>query len=554
MKSTVWKKGRHVTIAAALTMSVALTGCSKDNNGGSASTDATTNANASTNQTTHTNDAAADKNVEITFMDWSNRDNNEGKDYDYAFDEYMKQHPNVTIKRIYQPLADGGYDKLLDTQFVSHKAPDVMKLFGPNITKYTDQGYIARLDGYMKQPTPYNDNKVWVDTFVNGEKALRGLKAQNKFGSISFVPVDAGPGQNPLMPFYYNKDLLDKAGVTEIPKTWAEFIEACKKLKESGVVPVTVDNERFLNWINSWVGSELGEGYLNTFFDKKYESKDLYEDKVLAAVMLGKIGKDDPVVNSALDIVKDFSQYWQEGWAGNTYDQSQQLFLLGKAAFILDGNWFYNFYKETITDFKFGLMPFPLITQETSQYAAGGMPVGGDQVTYGWGINADAEKDPDKMKVIIDIFQYLTSKEVQAKMSEIGVWAPVTADVAVPADLKAFLSTEDNKFEQTLDNPVYNMASDGMPLSQEWLLGQSTKDEYLDKIVKDGIKNTTQRAKDALDPNIGIQNQIKTLQEALDKQKADGAADVVIKAAEESLGLAQLKLEFYKQYIEPAMK
>jgi multiple sugar transport system substrate-binding protein len=40
--------------------------------------------------------------------------------------------------------------------------------------------------------------------------------------------------------FFYRKDLFDKAGVTTEPKTWDEFLEACKKLKASGVAPIAV--------------------------------------------------------------------------------------------------------------------------------------------------------------------------------------------------------------------------------------------------------------------------------------------------------------------------
>ena len=34
--------------------------------------------------------------------------------------------------------------------------------------------------------------------------------------------------------FFYNKDILNQAGVTEVPTTYSEFREACKKVTEMG--------------------------------------------------------------------------------------------------------------------------------------------------------------------------------------------------------------------------------------------------------------------------------------------------------------------------------
>jgi multiple sugar transport system substrate-binding protein len=40
--------------------------------------------------------------------------------------------------------------------------------------------------------------------------------------------------------FYYRKDLFDKAGITETPKTWDELLAVGAKLKAAGITPVTI--------------------------------------------------------------------------------------------------------------------------------------------------------------------------------------------------------------------------------------------------------------------------------------------------------------------------
>ena len=43
---------------------------------------------------------------------------------------------------------------------------------------------------------------------------------------------------------FYRKDLFQKAGITGEPKTWPEFLDACKKLKAAGIAPVAVAGPR----------------------------------------------------------------------------------------------------------------------------------------------------------------------------------------------------------------------------------------------------------------------------------------------------------------------
>lgn len=46
---------------------------------------------------------------------------------------------------------------------------------------------------------------------------------------------------------FYNVDLFEEAGITEIPKSWDEFVDACSKLQELGVEPYLDDAENVHN-------------------------------------------------------------------------------------------------------------------------------------------------------------------------------------------------------------------------------------------------------------------------------------------------------------------
>lgn len=540
--------GKAATSGTAVLLTISLlAGCSSNNAGVSPS--------ASAGPSSETGQIAGGKEVKITLMDWQDPSGKYAKAYNYGFDEYMKLHPNVKIKHVYQP--SNGYDTLLDTQFVSHKAPDAVQLNDGQITKYMDQDNLLQLDLYMKEGNPYNDNQTWVDTFVNGEGAYKRMKSRNKYGAISFVSIDGGPGIAPLRPFYYNKDILAKSGVDKVPTTWAEFMEACEKIMAAGYNPIAADNDRFLSWTFSWVANQTGEGYFNQFFDEKYHNSELYEDKALAAIMLDKLTKEDPELQGIYALLKDYSKYWQKGWSAGTTEQAEQLFAFGQAAFILDGNWIYGYFEENIKGFEFGVMPFPLITKESMPLSLEKMPAPGSQLDYGWGLNKDLEKDPAKLEVLIDLFKFLTSTDIQQKMSEIGVYAPVTQGVVAPEKLAPFLATEGDSLKEPIDNPLFQAADMGgkaKALSQEWLTGKMDDDKYMDDMFKAAKESSLQKVRDMLDEKVGLPNQIATLEKLLSEQVAAKVPAIISETTQESLDLAKLKYEFYQQYLASIVK
>ncbi|QHQ59934.1 extracellular solute-binding protein [Anaerocolumna sedimenticola] len=47
----------------------------------------------------------------------------------------------------------------------------------------------------------------------------------------------------------YNKTVFEKAGVTDVPKTFDEFLAACEKIKQSGVTPIGLKNDSWASFI-----------------------------------------------------------------------------------------------------------------------------------------------------------------------------------------------------------------------------------------------------------------------------------------------------------------
>ena len=87
----------------------------------------------------------------------------------------------------------------------------------PNILDLTDMAKAVNYDSFSY--ACFNDTvKEWAG-FLNS------IAEQPQVGGI-----------------FYDKDAFENAGITAEPKTWAEFLDVCQKLKDSGVAPLAQDS------------------------------------------------------------------------------------------------------------------------------------------------------------------------------------------------------------------------------------------------------------------------------------------------------------------------
>jgi multiple sugar transport system substrate-binding protein len=133
-------------------------------------------------------------------------------------------------------------------------------------------------------------------------------------GRIDSLPLNLDPWV-----VYYNKELFDAKGVA-YPKTFAEMVDAAAKLNDpskgvSGFVARGLKNANVPVW------SSFLLGYGGVFIDEK-----------------GKLATDS---QAAIDAAKMYqtllAKYGPQGVAGFNWNESQSLFLQGKAAMWLDG-------------------------------------------------------------------------------------------------------------------------------------------------------------------------------------------------------------------------
>ena len=124
---------------------------------------------------------------------------------------FQAQHPGVNVDIQYQSWGD--VLQKFDAALAAGNGPDVIELGNTQTTKYMAAGAFASL-----KAKNYPNSNTW----------LSALKASCTYnGKLFCVPYYAG-----ARAVIYRKDLYRKAGVRGVPKTYAQFLSAGKKLKK----------------------------------------------------------------------------------------------------------------------------------------------------------------------------------------------------------------------------------------------------------------------------------------------------------------------------------
>ncbi|MEA5079914.1 MAG: extracellular solute-binding protein [Anaerolineaceae bacterium] len=138
-------------------------------------------------------------------------------------EEFTKQYPNVTwdIKQDQFTNLINETPRLL----AGDNPPDLIRL--PTMVSFAKQGLLMNLDGYAKAfgwdqwPVPQLlQNRV-------GEDGIRGS------GSLYAMGLNYS-----MTGIFYNKELATQIGMTEAPKTLAEFEDLLAKAKAAGLQPI----------------------------------------------------------------------------------------------------------------------------------------------------------------------------------------------------------------------------------------------------------------------------------------------------------------------------
>lgn len=220
---------------------------------------------------------------------------------------YVEQNPDVSIE--ITVLENESFKAKLATAMQSGSPPDIFQSWGGGVLKqYGDAGLVQEL-------TPALQENGWGDSFQPGPLSLYSFD-----GKTYGVPWNAG-----MIGFWYNKDLFQKAGITEPPATWSAFLEDVKKLKDAGITPIALGEK------DKWPGHFYWV-YLATRIGGREAFEGAYSRQGTFA---------DPSFVEAGARLKELVdlQPFQNGFLGAGYGDHQVVMANGQAAMELMGQW-----------------------------------------------------------------------------------------------------------------------------------------------------------------------------------------------------------------------
>ena len=137
---------------------------------------------------------------------------------------FEKTNPGVTVNHVAQPL-EPQYYQIIQSAATANQGPDVA-MFHPGAREYGFADIIVDLDPYIKD--------------VKGQFTAASIEMVSMDGKVG-APIKVLPLTMQGFGIYYNKAYFKKAGLDpeKAPKTAAEFLAACEKLKAAGIVPIT---------------------------------------------------------------------------------------------------------------------------------------------------------------------------------------------------------------------------------------------------------------------------------------------------------------------------
>ena len=159
----------------------------------------------------------------VTF--WSLFTGGDGEFFDAIIDEFNKTHTDIQLKNDTVKFDD--YYTKLTAAFAAGNAPDMIVCHQGNLLNYVPSGQLLALDEYLK-----------ADNFPVSDFVAAPYDACRFDGKQYAIPLDVHP-----IIMYVNMDLLEKAGIKEIPQTMDELIADGLKIQEkTGKMGIDIDN------------------------------------------------------------------------------------------------------------------------------------------------------------------------------------------------------------------------------------------------------------------------------------------------------------------------
>jgi glucose/mannose transport system substrate-binding protein len=296
----------------------------------------------------------------------------------------------------------------LRANVVAGNPPPAVQLKGPEIAEWNDTGMTLSLDEIAKQEN-------WEQLV-----APELLPVMKPKGSWVAVPMNI----HRINWMWSSPKALDKAGIKDLPKTWAEFNADCEKLKAAGLIPIA---HASADWTDA------------TTFEIVVYGMDI--DLFRKAFVEGNTdAMRSPGMVAAFEQFRKMINWMDPGISSRTWDVAANMMLTGKAGFFFMGDWSIGTFNAA--GFKHG------VDYECAQAPA-------DNGKPGFILNSDSvvffkQKDPDYLAGSKLLAHLIMSTDFQTIFNQAKGSIPARMDI----DLSKGFNPCQEKSEKDLEASI----------------------------------------------------------------------------------------------------
>ncbi|MBB5191160.1 multiple sugar transport system substrate-binding protein [Silvimonas terrae] len=243
-----------------------------------------------------------------------------------VFDDFKKAHPDIDMKVAF---VDEEAYKVQLPGWLASVAPDVVNWHdGERMAYYARRGLLEDLSGDWAK-------NGWNETYASTKEASSWNGKQYAAPTVYYS-----------WGMFYRKDLFQKVGISGEPKTWDQFIDACKKLKAAGIAPIAVGGR------DAWT--------LAGWFD--YLDLRINGNAFHQKLMAGEVPYTDARVKKVYTTWKGLidDKYFIDNALSYDLDAAQPFLFQGKAAMMLMGTFISAGFPATVKP-NMGYFQFPII-------------------------------------------------------------------------------------------------------------------------------------------------------------------------------------------------
>lgn len=266
------------------------------------------------------------------------------------------------------------YNNVLSTQLAAGEGPDILT-DGTNFPARIKAGNLKDITGaeYLE-----GINEAGLSLTTSEDGKIYGIPSYGWFSGL-----------------WYNKDIFEENGISELPQTFDELVAVCDKLRAAGVQPLgfgLADGDQAMHSLMGYIE--------NTFYETSEEGKKFDEEFSYGEA------KMDGTLNQ---YVEDWSVLINKGYitpemVGISNEQALSDFISGKTAMFNAGPWYYANFKDA--NMNVGMMAHLGKTADV-KYMLGG-------AAASFGINANTKNEEGANAVMAA----LASVEVQQAFAD----------------------------------------------------------------------------------------------------------------------------------------